>query len=60
MKRNIEIPHAPNMGVLRADVDELKAGLRAGSNAALMKPVLEKLDEDDLLAIVAYLASLAP
>lgn len=39
---------------------ELKAGLRTGSNAALMKPVLEKLDEDDLLAIVAYLASLPP
>jgi cytochrome c553 len=39
---------------------ELKEGLRSGSNAALMKPVLEKLDEDDLLAIVAYLASLSP
>ena len=39
---------------------EFKAGLRTGSNAALMKPVLEKLDEDDLLAIVAYLASLVP
>lgn len=39
---------------------ELKAGLRTNANAALMKPVLEKLDEDDLLAVVAYLASLAP
>lgn len=39
---------------------EFKAGLRTGSNAALMKPVLEKLDDDDLRAIVAYLASLAP
>ncbi len=39
---------------------EFKAGLRTNANAALMKPVLEKLDEDDLLAVVAYLASLAP
>lgn len=39
---------------------EFKAGLRTGANAALMKPTLEKLDEDDLLAIVAYLTSLAP
>ena len=39
---------------------EFKAGLRTGSGAALMKPMLEKLDDDDLLAIAAYLASLAP
>ena len=39
---------------------EFKSGLRTGSNAALMKTVLEKLDEDDLRAIVAYLASLVP
>lgn len=39
---------------------EFKSGLRTAGNAALMKPVLEKLDGDDLLAIVAYLASLAP
>ena len=39
---------------------EFKAGLRTNANAALMKPVLDKLDEGDLLAIVAYLASLAP
>lgn len=39
---------------------EFKSGLRTAGNAALMRPVLEKLDGDDLLAIVAYLASLAP
>ena len=39
---------------------EFRVGVRTGSNAALMRPVLEKLDDDDLLAIVAYLASLAP
>lgn len=40
---------------------EFKAGLRTGGGAALMKPALEKLDDDDdLLAITAYLASLAP
>ncbi len=49
------------IGVLRTQqLCEFKVGLRTNANAALMKPVLEKLDEGDLLAIVAYLASLAP
>ena len=39
---------------------EFKAGLRTNANAAQMKSVLEKLDDDDMLAIVAYLASRAP
>jgi len=39
---------------------EIKSGLRTGANSAQMKPVLEKLEGDDLLAIVAYLASLPP
>lgn len=39
---------------------EFKTGLRTGANAALMKAALEKLDEDDLLAIAAYLASQTP
>ena len=39
---------------------EFKTGSRAGSNAALMKPVVEKLDDGDMLAIVAYLAARAP
>jgi len=39
---------------------EFKAGLRTGANAALMKTTLEKLDDDELLAIAAYLASQTP
>ena len=33
---------------------------RAGSSAVLMKPVVAKLTEDDMIAISAYLGSLAP
>jgi cytochrome c553 len=39
---------------------EVQAGIRAGPNAALMKPAVEKLDLDDMIAITAYLASRAP
>jgi cytochrome c553 len=37
-----------------------KDGTRAGADAALMKPVAETLDPEDIVAISAYLASLAP
>ena len=33
---------------------------RAGASALLMKPVVAKLTEDDMIAIAAYLGSLAP
>lgn len=39
---------------------EFKAGIRTNANAALMKPVVEKLSVEDMMAIVAYLASLSP
>ena len=32
----------------------------SGTSAALMKKVVAKLDEDDMIAIAAYAASLAP
>lgn len=35
-------------------------GERIGPSAAMMKPVVEKLTNDDMLAIAAYAASLAP
>jgi cytochrome c553 len=38
----------------------IQNGDRAGSSAALMKAVVEKLDNDDMLAIGAYVASRAP
>ncbi len=39
---------------------EFKVGLRTGGNAALMKSVLEKLNNDEMRDIVAYLASQSP
>lgn len=38
----------------------IQTGARAGEQAELMKPVVEHLDDGDMLAIAAYLASLAP
>ncbi len=39
---------------------ELQSGVRDGTMAAQMKPVVEKLDLDDMIAIAAYLATRAP
>ena len=40
---------------------DFKHGARAGAlGSALMKPTVEKLSEDDMLAVAAYLATLAP
>ncbi len=39
---------------------DLQSGARNGAVAVLMKPVVEKLDNDDFVAISAYLASRAP
>lgn len=38
----------------------MQNGDRTGPSAAMMKPVVEKLSNDDMLAIAAYAASLAP
>jgi cytochrome c553 len=38
----------------------MQNGERVGNSAALMKPVVDKLDVDDMLAIAAYLGSRAP
>ena len=37
-----------------------KDGARSGVNAAQMQPVVPPLNDDDIVAISAYLASLAP
>ena len=37
-----------------------KDGSRAGSMSALMKAVVAKLSQDDMLAIAAYVGSLPP
>ena len=39
---------------------DIKHGFRAGAFAALMKDVVARLDEEDMLAIAAYLATQAP
>ncbi len=39
---------------------DFQTGMRAGASAALMKPVVAKLDTDDMIAIAAYVASRAP
>ena len=39
---------------------DIQAGTRNGANAALMKPVVEHLDQDDIIALAAYVASLKP
>jgi cytochrome c553 len=39
---------------------DMQTGARNGPQSALMKPVVSKLTNDDIVAITAYLASLAP
>lgn len=39
---------------------DFKHGARAGPNSALMKPAVDKLTDDDMIALAAYVASLAP
>lgn len=39
---------------------DFKNGSRTGTSSALMKPVVENLSEDDMIALAAYIASLAP
>lgn len=39
---------------------DFQKGARDGEMAKLMKPAVEKLDEDDIIAIVAYVASRRP
>ena len=39
---------------------QMQNGTSAGINAALMKKVVAKLSEDDVIALAAYLGSLPP
>jgi cytochrome c553 len=39
---------------------DIQTGARNGTNAQLMKPVVSKLNDEDIVAITAYLASLKP
>ena len=39
---------------------DLRSGMRKGGASELMKPVVANLTDEDLVAIVAYLASCEP
>ena len=39
---------------------DFKQGMRAGMGGALMKPTVEGLSQDDMMALAAYLATQAP
>jgi cytochrome c553 len=39
---------------------DMQTGARSGPAVALMKPVVEKLSMDDMIALAAYLGSLTP
>ena len=57
-----EVPHIVGrspMYVFR-QLNDVKAGTRAGPTAALMQQVVANLSQDDMLAIAAYLASRGP
>jgi cytochrome c553 len=57
-----EVPHLTGrspMYVFR-QLNDIKVGTRAGTNAELMQPIVANLTEGDMLAISAYLATLSP
>ena len=47
-------------GYMARQLYDFQVGARNGDMAVMMKPSVEKLTEDDLIAITAYLASLKP
>ena len=57
-----EVPHLTGrspMYVFR-QLNDIKIGARAGTNAELMQPVVANLSQEDMLAVAAYLATLTP
>jgi len=47
-------------GDLARQLYDFQKGTRNGAMAGLMKPSVEKLTDDDLISLSAYLASLRP
>ena len=45
---------------LARQIHDIRTGARAGPNSSQMKPVVERLTDSDIVAITAYLASVAP
>lgn len=57
-----EVPRIAGISPLYAfrQLHGMKTGARGGPSAEMMKPVIAQLTEDDMLAIVSYLATLNP
>jgi cytochrome c553 len=47
-------------GYLMRQLYDIQTGRRTGGTSELMKPVVVNLTEEDMIALVAYLASRAP
>jgi cytochrome c553 len=45
---------------LARQIYDIQQGARMGPNAAMMRPVVANLTPDDIVAITAYIGSLAP
>jgi len=45
---------------LYRQLNDIKTGIRGGNTVALMKPVVEKMSSDDMMAVAAYMGSLTP
>jgi cytochrome c553 len=41
-------------------LNDIKTGNRSGASLALMKPVVDKLSDDDMIALSGYVGSLQP
>ena len=52
-------PARPATYIFR-QLNDMKTGNRSGAWVELMKPVVAKLDQDDMIALAAYLGSLDP
>jgi len=53
---------SPDAGAyyLIRQLNDIKTGARKGSVVALMKPVVEKLSDEDIVNLAAYMASRTP
>ena len=57
-----DVPRLAGRGAyyLIRQLNDIKTGVRKGNAVALMKPVVEKLTDEDMVNLVAYMASREP
>jgi cytochrome c553 len=57
-----EVPHITGRTAtyIFRQLNDMKTGNRSGALVELMKPVVAKLDQDDTIALAAFLGSQAP